>query len=123
VRRRGGGIVIEPLAIVVGTEVVVPDLADAAHAVHPVGWGDDGDPLQVAVDRAIGVLAEVPHRGLRHLPPGFGDRLRAVGDELRRVGLGKAAEAVGAFREARPDVAVERWVDAYLRLTVTAELV
>ncbi|MFG2039581.1 hypothetical protein [Dactylosporangium sp. NPDC048998] len=126
VRRTGGGIVIEPLGVVVGDTVVVPDLAAAVGGGLGTRWDGDGDPLRAAVDRAVRVLADVPHRGLRHLPPSFGDRLRDTRDELLRAGLHRAGAAVGAFRDALgPDpgeVAVAAWVDAHLRLTITAEL-
>ncbi|GAB3824790.1 hypothetical protein ACFPIJ_63725 [Dactylosporangium cerinum] len=132
VGRTGGEIVVEPLGLAVGDSgvddgVVVPDLApaggfriDGSLAVH-------GDPLQHAVDAAVRLLAEVPHRGLRMLlPPTFGDRLRDAGDILARVGLHRAAAALGELRAGLgPDpggMAAGLWADAYLRLLVTQEL-
>ncbi|GAA3456451.1 hypothetical protein [Dactylosporangium matsuzakiense] len=109
-----------------GGTVVVPDLAEAVGGALGPHWADGRDALRAALDQAIGVVAEVPHRGLRHLPPGFGDRLGAVGDGLTNVGLYRAAEAVGRLRASLgPEpgaAAAEAWVDAHLRLTVTAEM-
>ncbi|WP_433615458.1 SWIM zinc finger family protein [Dactylosporangium sp. CA-139114] len=126
VRKTSGGIEIDPLAIVAGATVVVPDLgeAGAGELARPDGVGKE--PLAEALDHAIATLAEMPHRGLRHLPPGFGDRLRKAGDGLHRVGLHRAAAALETLRDALgPDpgeAVVRAWVDAHLRLTVTAEL-
>nr|BFE61802.1 hypothetical protein GCM10020063_063280 [Dactylosporangium thailandense] len=126
VRRTGGGIEIDPLAIVAGTTVVVPDLGEAGAGELALPDGGRQEPLPAALDHAIATLAEMPHRGLRHLPPGFGDRLRKAGDGLNRVGLHQAAAALEALRDALgPDpgeAAARAWVDAHLRLTVTAEL-
>ncbi|GAA2382247.1 hypothetical protein [Dactylosporangium salmoneum] len=126
VRRSGGGIVIEPLAFAGGGEVVVPDLTGEVGGRLESDWGEDEEPLRAAVHHAIGVLAEVAHRGLRHLTPTFGDRLRAAGERLARVGLHRSGAAVGAFRDVLGtdpgEEAVGRWVDAYLRLMITAEL-
>ncbi|GGM08919.1 hypothetical protein GCM10007977_007580 [Dactylosporangium sucinum] len=122
VRRAGGGVVVEPLAFAVEGGVVVPDLAGAGNGPAVVGGGPAGD----AVDGALGLLAEVPHRGLTHLPGAFRDRLAGAADDLAREGLPRAAGAVLAFRDGLgPDpgaAAVTAWVDAYLRLLVTAEL-
>ncbi|MEV6931062.1 hypothetical protein AB0M46_42135 [Dactylosporangium sp. NPDC051485] len=126
VRRSGGGIVIEPLAFAGGGEVVLPDLTGEVGGRLESDWGEDEEPLRAAVHHAIGVMAEVAHRGLGHLPPTFGDRLRAAGERLAGVGLLRSAAAVGAFRDALGadpgEEAVGRWVDAYLRLMITAEL-
>jgi len=132
VRRGGGGVVIDPLAFALedGT-LVVPDLAGpATGTAAPAGiaeWpGASPEPFQDALDGALALLAEVPHRGLRHLPPTFGDRLRDAGDALARTGLHRAATALAAFRAAigpdPGDPAVQAWTDAYLRLSITADL-
>ncbi|WP_330186324.1 SWIM zinc finger family protein [Dactylosporangium sp. AC04546] len=124
VRRAGGGIVVEPLAFAVGSTsaVVVPDLAEAGDGPAVVGGVAVGD----AVDGALELLAEVPHRGLTHLPAAFRDRLASAADDLAREGLLRAAAGVRAFRDGLgPDpgaTEITAWVDAYLRLLVTAEL-
>ncbi|WP_433218449.1 hypothetical protein ACQP00_12500 [Dactylosporangium sp. CS-047395] len=118
VRRRGGAIELDPLAIAADGRVVLPDLAEARGGELGPHWTDRADPIRAALDHALATLAEVPHRGMRHLPPTFGDRLRTARDRLVGVGLYKAAEAVQKYQETnRP----EAWVEAHIRLSVTAE--
>ncbi|MEV4516502.1 hypothetical protein AB0K00_47080 [Dactylosporangium sp. NPDC049525] len=127
VGRTRGEILIEPLGLATGAdEVVVPDLAPAGGFRVDGGVIVDADPLRLAVDAAVALLAEVPHRGLRMLPPTFGDRLRDAGETLTRAGLHRAAAGLGALRSGLgpdPDAATAGlWVDAHLRLMVTLEL-
>jgi hypothetical protein len=127
VGRTRGEIIVEPLGLAVGDDdVVVPDLAPAGGFRIDGGVIVDGDPLRLAVDAAVALLAEVPHRGLRMLPPTFGDRLRDAGEALHRAGLHRAAAGLGALRAGLgpdPDAATAGlWVDAHLRLLVTLEL-
>ena len=72
------------------------------------------------------MLAEAAHRGLRHLPGTFAGRLGTVAESLRRVGLHRAAAAVDRFAQAlspEPGArAATAWLDAQLRLLVTADL-
>jgi hypothetical protein len=74
----------------------------------------------------LALLAEVAHRGLLHAPPTMGARLRATADRLMSLGLRRAAEATGALAGLLgPDpgeTAIAAWVDAYLRVSVSAEL-
>jgi hypothetical protein len=133
-RRSRGGLVIEPLAVVVGDTVTVPALAsgDGSTSLELAGEAEV-DALTAALDPAIALLAEVAHRGLRHLPVGFPDRLRAAGNALARVGLHPCAEAVRGLAAAverdrtvgpgpAGDAAVAAWVDAQIRLSVAADL-
>ncbi|MEV0562874.1 hypothetical protein [Dactylosporangium sp. NPDC050588] len=127
VGRTRGVITVEPLGFAVGDDaVVVPDLAPAGGFRVDGGPVLDEDPLRHAVGAASALLAEVPHRGLRMLPPTFAGRLRDAEQTLLRVGLRRAAASVGALREGLgpdpDDATVRLWVDAYVRLLVTAEL-
>ncbi|MFF5231333.1 hypothetical protein [Dactylosporangium sp. NPDC000521] len=127
VGRSRGVITVEPLGFAVGDDaVVVPDLAPAGGFRIGGGPVPDEDPLRHAVGTAAALLAEVPHRGLRMLPPTFTGRLRDAEHTLSRVGLRRAAASVGALREGLgpdpDDTTVRLWVDAYVRLLVTAEL-
>lgn len=124
-RRHAGAVVVDPLAVAVDGRVVVPDLAvDEPAVALAAGSFVEPDALDLAVDGAVSVLAEVAHRGLDHLPTTFPERLRAAAAELSRAGLARAAESVSAFAAAPPssEEAVVAWVDAYLRLAVTSDL-
>jgi hypothetical protein len=127
VARSRGEIVVEPIGLAVGDDgVVVPDLAPPGGFRVDGAPAPGGDPLRHALDAAVALLAEVPHRGLRMLPPTFGDRLRAAGETLGRVGLHRASAALGALRGGLgpdPDAAAAGlWAEAYLRLLITQEL-
>ncbi|MEV4351102.1 hypothetical protein AB0J83_42135 [Actinoplanes sp. NPDC049596] len=107
--------------------MVVPDLAEAGRAPDPRDRpGDVTDPLGLAVTEAHGLLAEVAHRGLLHLPSPMTGRLRDAGKRLEAVGLRRAGAdlAVLAARLAPDpgDDAAEAWADAYLRVSLCAEL-
>lgn len=127
VRRGGGGVVIDPIGFTVGGRVVVPDLAEPDRGVEP---GSRPllvtDPLAVALEEAAGLLAEIAHHGLRHLPAGMPGRLRATAGRLRAIGLRRVAESAEALAAALGpdpgDPAVSAWTDAYLRVSVAAEL-
>ena len=124
-RRHAGEVVIEPSAVVAGTTVVVPGFAPAgAPAVAP-GSAAGSEPLAAAVAEAIAVSAEVPHRGWQHLPAGWRGRAERAAAQLRKVGLERAAESLGALASAAGgpagEAALTRWADAHLRLLVTTE--
>ncbi|MFC5104677.1 hypothetical protein [Kibdelosporangium philippinense] len=117
-RRVRGTIVIDPLAVLTPSGVVVPDLATAASAHLPSSTSTP-DPISSAVDDAMTVLAEAAHRGLRDVPPSLRARLTELADDLHRVGLRTPSDLVRTFVDSpRP----ARWLAAYLRLLVTAEL-
>jgi hypothetical protein len=124
-RRHAGDVVIEVTAVVAGSTVVVPGFAPVRGTPVPGGVGAIGDPLAAALADALAVSAEVPHRGWRHLPPGWADRAGGAAQQLRRVGLVRASQAVAelaaASRAAPGDDALGRWADIHLRLLVTAE--
>ena len=126
VHRTGGEVVVDPLAVFAGTTMVVPDLApgDGTGTLDLAG-SPEPDPLIAGLDAALDTLADAAHRGLRHLPPSFAARLQTAAAGLARTGLTRAAAAVDGFRTTLADDAgpasIEAWVDAYLRLSVTAE--
>ncbi|MEH0846340.1 hypothetical protein V6U81_28595, partial [Micromonospora sp. CPCC 205711] len=80
VRRGAGGLVVEPLAVVAGQTVVVPDLADGT-GDGPLASTEAAAPdaVDAALREGLGLLARAAHAGLRHLRAGFPDRLRAAG--------------------------------------------
>ncbi len=118
-RRVGGVLVVDPIAVLTGAGLVVPDLAPLPGVDLVPGYGDQGsDLIGSAVDAALAACAEAAHRGLRHLTPTLRARLDDVAADLRRVGLTGNADAVAAFgREA----STRTWVDAQVRLLTTAE--
>ncbi|MGK5554565.1 hypothetical protein ACSNOI_23405 [Actinomadura kijaniata] len=127
VRRARGRLLLEPLAVLTAGGVVVPDLAPgdgatalAAHA------GERPDPLTAALDEALAACADAAHRGLLHVTPGTAAAVERAAAALAGIGLRAAAGAVRAFGDALggddPHRAADAWLDAQLRLLVTAEL-
>jgi hypothetical protein len=120
-------VLASPIAVVAGDSVVVPDLAEGegATALMP-RHGHDGDPpLTVTIEGALGVLAQMAHRGARHLPPSYPDRLQSVARNLARDGLRRCADDVHAVArllgpDPGPDL-IGAWVTAQVRLHATAE--
>jgi hypothetical protein len=84
------------------------------------------DVLAAAVEFARDVLAEAAHRGLAHLPAAYADRLGEARSTLARVGLHRVASALDEVSaRLSPDPGVETvnaWVDAYLRVSLAADL-
>jgi hypothetical protein len=124
-RRHAGDVVIDATAVVAGSTMMVPAFASVRGTEVPAATGAIADPLAAATAEAIAVSAEVPHRGWRHLPPGWAGRAERCSQQLRRVGLERAAQAVAdlaaAGRSAPGNDALPRWADTHLRLLVTAE--
>jgi hypothetical protein len=123
-RRHGGGIDLEPTAVVAGAGVTVPAFADASGEVIATTAGAVTDRLAADVNGAIALTSELVHRGHRHLAPGWPHRAERVADSLRRAGLSAAGAAVAELavevRSGGRDL-VDRWADAHIRLLVTAE--
>ncbi|HWS34364.1 MAG TPA: hypothetical protein VN408_16685, partial [Actinoplanes sp.] len=89
---------------------------------------DDGatDVLVAVVAAARELLAEAVHGGLAHLPPAYPERLAATRGSLARAGLHRMASAIdGLAARLSPDPGIETaeaWVDAYLRVSLAADL-
>ena len=119
-------VMIDPLAVVAGESVVIPDIA-AGEGTGDIEAMEEmaRDELVAALDEALGLSAEVAHRGLRHLPATFASRIDRAVSALRVVGLKRAAEGMahlgGVLQSGRLDVATNAWMDAHIRLMVTAE--
>ncbi|MFI1990663.1 hypothetical protein [Actinoplanes sp. NPDC020271] len=127
VRRRGGGVSIDPIGFAVGDTVVVPDLSPAGRATPPDGSAQaPTDALGLALDDALSLLAELAHRGLQHAPATMTTRLKETAARLRALGMSRAAEAVDTlaarFGTDPGGAAVTAWVDAHLRLSLAADL-
>ncbi|MEV0146458.1 MULTISPECIES: hypothetical protein [unclassified Nonomuraea] len=132
VGRTAGGVVIEPVGLAVtagsgGGRVVVPDLQPAGGSGRlRVAEDAPHEPLTAALIDTRGLLAEVAHHGLSHLPPTYDDRLAAAARRLTVLGLHRIAQAVTAFAATRThgsdEAAEQAWIDAYLRLEVALDL-
>ncbi|AOS64163.1 hypothetical protein [Actinoalloteichus hymeniacidonis] len=121
-----GGLVLDPIAVLTGSTVVVPDLADGAGAAS-FGWGAEAElgPLDTALNTALLVLGDTAHRGFAHLSPSLLRRVSEAAAGLQRVGLRTGASLVAAFETALgaqdPARRAQAWVAATLQLLVTAE--
>lgn len=148
VHRSGGVLIVDPYAIAADGPPVVPDLAapetfPGRVFTHPRpgspagpiegdaagGTPVDGGAAEVLVPlvaAARELLAEAAHSGLAHLPPAYPERLAATRGSLARAGLHRVASAIdGLTARLGPDPGIETaeaWVDAYLRVSLAADL-
>ncbi|GGV73833.1 hypothetical protein GCM10015535_01570 [Streptomyces gelaticus] len=131
--RWGGGVRIDPLAVLTPAGTVLPDLAagDGSTALAAVGRRPL-DPLTAALDEAISAMSAVPHSGLRHLNVPARARIDEAATTLSRTGLSRAATLLRAFVETLDDGAAPNeealvarsraWLGAQLHLLVSSEL-
>ncbi|MDQ7808758.1 hypothetical protein Q5425_33910 [Amycolatopsis sp. A133] len=119
-RRTGGELLIDPLAVRTEAGVLVPDLAadDRAGPLGPPPPPED-DPLRTALAAAESVLAEAAHRGLAHAPPTLRTRAGRTADELTAAGLRTTA---ATMREFAAGWTPETWTTAQIRVLTAAEL-
>ncbi|MDI2129633.1 hypothetical protein [Yinghuangia seranimata] len=127
VRRSGGRLVVDPVAVETAQGVLVPDLAAGVPRAAPTGPPvRASDPLGEAIAEARAVLAEAARQGLRHLDAAALQRVDEAAAGLARIGLAGSAAALRAFaaawRTSGYAGAVQPWVDARLHLWVAAEL-
>lgn len=125
-RRHGGGLVVEPTALVVGNQVVVPAFAEPHSAQVDAATPADGDAVTRAVREALSVSAEVVHRGWRHLPPSWAVRAEQSAQRLTGLSLEHAGSCLRdlarAVRRGGTELdLLDNWADTHLRLLVTAE--
>ncbi|MFD0410757.1 hypothetical protein [Kitasatospora sp. NPDC127116] len=125
-RRAAGRTVLEPVALLAGGTVVVPDLAPgtASTALGPAA-PPSADPVAADLAEALATLADTAHRGLRHPDGPTLTRLDRTAARLDRGGLATTAELLRALahavRAGDPDAAARTWSDAAVRLAVTVE--
>ncbi|MFE6858491.1 hypothetical protein [Nocardia sp. NPDC057668] len=124
-RRVHGRLVLDPTAVVTGDTVHVPCFATADTALPPTTHPDDHSPLTAAVTAALALTAEVPHRGVRHLPPSWFTRAAESAATLRRLGLPTAAATLTTLHESlsapTPPTPLDTWATTHLRLLLTAD--
>ncbi|MEE1794617.1 hypothetical protein PUR28_28235 [Streptomyces sp. BE308] len=149
VHRSGGGIRIDPIAVLTPAGVTVPDLTPGdGSAVLTAVVRPSPDPLAVALDEALAALAAVAHSGLRHLSAPARDRIDEAATALARTGLTRSAALLRAFLNAAATATADgdgdgdhstgdgsgsgersgetarsaAWLEAQLQLLVSAEL-
>ncbi|WP_320064374.1 hypothetical protein [Micromonospora sp. RTGN7] len=126
-RRTRGGIVVDPLAVVAGSDLIVVDLAPGggSTALDADESTRRPDPVEAAVGAALSLLAEAAHHGLRQAPVALPGRLAEAASALARSGLPRAGaclDALAAALGAEPGgAAAVAWVEAQIRLDVTDE--
>lgn len=125
--RAHGRIVLDPLAVLTSTGVIVPDLApgDGATALTTAP-PRRSDPITTALESALTALAEAAHHGLRHLPAPARTRLTDSAAALQRTDLHTAARLLRdlntTLNRDGTTAAVPAWVNAQIHLTVSLEL-
>ncbi|MGP3689688.1 hypothetical protein ACTVZO_34185 [Streptomyces sp. IBSNAI002] len=127
VRVTGGGLVLDPIAVMTAGGVTVPDLSPAAGSRLAANLlPRPRDPIAQALEGALAALAVAAELGLRDLGEGARTGLEEAATGLSRTGLSVAAGLVRAFlgtlREEGPAAAVRAWVDAQIHLLSALEL-
>ena len=120
VRLGDGGLELDPIGLVVGERVVVPDLESAPAATErlPPATRDEPTPIHRALATTGAVLEEALHDGLGQLREGFAARVGAAARALADAGLEGARIRLEAFARAPT---VDAWLEAALRLELTRE--
>lgn len=126
VRRGRGGLEVAPLAVVTAAGVVVPDLVAGTGPLPAEDTeSEPADATAAALESAHGLLAEMAHRGARHLVASFGDRLAGTAAALDGAGLGRCA---GDLRELARELGADpgagtfrAWSAAMVRIVTAAE--
>lgn len=127
VHRAGGGIRIDPIAVLTPAGVTVPDLArgDGSAALAAAAHRAP-DPLTEALDEAISALAAAAHNGLLRPTAPARSRIDAAATALSRTGLSRAAALLRAFLntlDQQPENGrTEAWLEAQLHLLISSEL-
>ncbi|WP_329029964.1 hypothetical protein [Streptomyces sp. NBC_01423] len=128
--REGGGMRIDPIAVLTPTGVTVPDLApgDGADGLGLMAERAPG-PLTAALDEAVAALAALAHGGLRRPSVAALHRIGEAATALHRTGLGRAAALLRAVLSAARDApaadataAPAAWLEAQLHILVGREL-
>lgn len=128
VQRHRGVLIVEPTALLTAGGPVVPDFApgDDTAALAAAADAAATDPVAAAIEGALIACADLAHQGLRGAREPSRRRVEAAADDLKRVGLQRAAsdfvhlsKALAAEDDAAKCAA---WTAAAVRMLVTAEL-
>ncbi|MFB6713358.1 hypothetical protein [Streptomyces sp. NPDC056358] len=133
VHRSGGGIRIDPVAVLTPSGVVVPDLAAGdGSAALTAAVRRPPDPLSAVLEEAMSAMSAVPHSGLRHLPAPARSRIDEAATALSRTGLTRAATLLRVFLDTldgkaaldgeSPAAPSGAWLDGQLHLLVSSEV-
>ncbi|MCX4744451.1 hypothetical protein OG455_02775 [Kitasatospora sp. NBC_01287] len=138
-RRSGGGLLLDPLAVLTADGVTVLDLASttstgpepapaeptptAPFAADPTPADPiSADPISTALQEALSALADTAHRGLRQLDRARHARLTEAATRLDRTGLATAAALLRALLTAAQEHGPAAWTAAQLHVLISAEL-
>lgn len=129
------GLVMDPLAVLAGGSIIVPDLEpfEANEDLERRAFELASDPIRDTINHAADLLAEGAHRGLRRVGASFEARVGACAQELSKVGFGPTAALMTALGQrlsaarAGTDLALEQalcdaWEEASVRLWMCREL-
>jgi len=134
VRRTAAGFEIDPLALMTPAGLLVPDLEPSQAFEAELGDLETTQgALSALLDEVLGVMDDGVHRGLLGSPLAWVERLGEASQKLRGHGLAGLAELLKTFagsvqavrdggRSAQPQAA-DRWLDAYIALSVAREQV
>ncbi|KQV13205.1 MULTISPECIES: hypothetical protein [unclassified Kitasatospora] len=127
VRRSGGGLLLDPIAVLTADGVTVPDLSPGSGSTAlGVVPERPADPILDALTAGLATLAALAHQGLRHLDRSLLDGLADTATRLDRVGLRDGAGLLRAVlttcQEPGPAATPAAWTEAQLYLAIAAEL-
>lgn len=127
VHRAGGGILVDPIAVLTPSGVTVPDLAAGDGSVALAAAGSRSpDPLSAALDEAMSALAAAAHSGLSRPSAPARSRIEEAATALSRTGLARAAALLRAFLNTLDAQAeggrTAAWLEVQLHLLVSGEL-
>ncbi|MBB4950452.1 hypothetical protein F4556_005987 [Kitasatospora gansuensis] len=127
VRRSGGGLLLDPIAVLTADGVTVPDLSPGpGSTAFGASLDRPADPILDALEEGLATLAELAHHGLRHLDQFLLGRLTEAATRLDRIGLRHGAallrDVLTTHQNLGSTAALATWMDAQLFLTISAEL-
>ncbi|OZD01279.1 hypothetical protein CH275_21490 [Rhodococcus sp. 06-235-1A] len=124
---RAGVLRIAPTAVACELGVVVPDLqpADSATQLTRTPLSDRVDAVDNAIAAALGTLADISHRGVRHAAESDIASLRVCAGTVSDAGMRTTGRSLSLIADylagGESDAAADAWVRAMLRIMVAEE--
>jgi hypothetical protein len=123
---RAGTLQVLPFAIACDDGIVVPDFeSEGVPSTLVRSEPPPADPIDDALDDALSTLADLSHRGLRHVAGDGASALRERANRLTAVGMTTSARsmerAADVLLAADVDRAGDAWVDAAVRIVTATE--